>query len=331
VIASENEMSLLGRNCLRFFVLAAATVAAVLSLGAVAVRAEGGARKPQYVYKTIGDRTLMMDFDYPPEWKASDKRPAIVFFFGGGWTKGTPGQFKPQAEYFAKRGIVCARADYRVRGKDGVTPDKCVEDALEAMSWVRRHAAELGVNPDRIAAAGGSAGGHLAACTFFIDPPTAGNGEKPVSPKPNLMVLYNPALNLASLPGKGNERFVEGMSRESRERNSPLLHLRKDAPPTLVLDGTEDWLGAQTKEFVEKCKGLGVHVEAFYAEGQPHSFFNRDPWLAKTTERVDQFLIENGYLEAEPKVQLPSRGGSAGRARDKKKNGAASKANGEAQ
>lgn len=320
----------MARLGLRLVLLAAVVLGAFSSFGAPVVRADEVAAKSQYVYKTIGDRELRIDFDYPPHWKATDKRPAIVFFFGGGWTKGTPAQFKPQAEYFAKRGMVCGRADYRVRGKDGVTPDKCVEDALDAMRWVRRHAAELGVDPDRIVAAGGSAGGHLAACTFFIDGPNMGGGGQAVSPKPNLMVLYNPALNLAALPGKKNEKFVEGMSQELRERNSPLLHLRKDAPPTLVLDGTEDWLGSQTKEFVEKCKRLGVHIETYYAEGQPHSFFNRNPWLEKTTERVDQFLVKNGYLDSEPKVKLPSRGGAARRANGGKAKGAARKADGEA-
>jgi acetyl esterase/lipase len=205
-----------------------------------------------------------------------------------------------------------------------------VEDALAAMSWVRRHAADLGVDPGRIVAAGGSAGGHLAACTFFIEGPNVGGDGQAVSPKPNLMVLYNPALNLAALPGKNNEKFVKGMSQELRERNSPLLHLRKGAPPTLVLDGTEDWLGAQTKAFVEKCKGLGVLIEPDYAVGQQHSFVNRDPWLEKTTERVDQFLVENGYLDAEPKVKLPSRGATAARANGKKAKAAARKADREA-
>src|SRR6478752_473806 len=143
-----------------WFARTAFLVSTVLCLGVRGfVRADEAAGKSRYVYKTIGDRKLTIDFDYPPGWKATDKRPAIVFFFGGGWTKGSPTQFKPQAEYFAKRGLVCGRADYRVRGKDGVTPDKCVEDALSAMRWVRGHAAQLGTDPDRIVAAGGSAGG----------------------------------------------------------------------------------------------------------------------------------------------------------------------------
>jgi acetyl esterase len=302
------SMSSRNRDGIALAARAAAAAIVILLPGLGTMAREEADGQSRYVYKTIGERKLTIDFDYPPGWERTDKRPAIVFFFGGGWTKGSLTQFEPQAEYFAKRGLVCGRADYRVRGKDGVTPDKCVEDALSAMRWVRGHAAQLGTDPDRIVAAGGSAGGHLAACTFFIEDGNAGDGEKPVSPKPNVMVLYNPALNLAALPGKANEKFVEGMSQQARERNSPLLYLRKDAPRTLVLDGTKDWLGSQTKEFVEKSKALGVPVEVYYAEGQPHSFFNKDPWLAKTTERVDQFLCEVGYLDKEPKVPLPVRG-----------------------
>jgi acetyl esterase/lipase len=263
---------------------------------AAAARADEAGGQSRYVYKTVGERKLPIDFDYPPDWKATDKRPTIVFFFGGGWTKGTVNQFKPQAEYFAKRGLVCARADYRIRGKDGVTPDRCVEDAFSAMRWVRSHAAQLGVDPDRIVAAGGSAGGHLAACTFFIEGVATAGDDKSVSPKPNAMILFNPVLNLVALKGKDSEKFVAGMSDEAMERNSPLLHFSK-APPTIILDGTKDWAGENTKEFVKKSKTLEAPVDAYYAADQKHAFYNQDPWLQKTTKEVDEFLCRIGYLE----------------------------------
>jgi acetyl esterase len=162
---------------------------------------------PQQIYKTVGERKLALTFDYPPDWKPSDKRPAIVFFFGGGWTSGSIVAFKPQAEYFAKRGLVCARADYRIRSKDKVTPDKCVEDAISAMRWTRSHAAEFGIDPNRIVAAGGSAGGHLAACAYFVDTINAPDDDKSISPKPNAMILYNPVLDLIAVR---SERAVQG-------------------------------------------------------------------------------------------------------------------------
>ncbi len=260
------------------------------------------------VYKTVGERKLALNFDYPPDWKPSDKRPAIVFFFGGGWTSGTPAQFKPQAEYFAKRGLVCARADYRLRARDGVTPDKCVEDAISAMRWVRSHAAQFGIDPNRIVAAGGSAGGHLAACTFFLEGIDAPGDDKSVSPKPNAMILYNPVLDLVAVRSERVVRgghYFAGVDDTTLKRISPALYLRKDMPPTLLMDGTKDWLNSQLRAFVEKAKSMGAPIEAWYAEGQTHGFFNKQPWIEKTTAEADAFLCRIGYLKDEPKVPLP--------------------------
>ncbi len=88
-----------------------------------------------------------------------------MFFFGGGWENGTIKAFEPQARYFAGRGLVTARADYRVKSRHGVTPKECVDDARAAVAWFRQNAAKLGVDPNRIVASGGSAGGRIAACT----------------------------------------------------------------------------------------------------------------------------------------------------------------------
>jgi hypothetical protein len=81
-----------------------------------------------------------MHVHFPADWKKDDKRPAIVFFFGGGWTSGTVKQFEPQAAYLASRGLVAARADYRVKSRHEVTPDACVEDARSAVRWLRQNA-----------------------------------------------------------------------------------------------------------------------------------------------------------------------------------------------
>ena len=258
----------------------------------------------QYVYKTVGERKLTLDLDYPSDWKPADKRPAVVFFHGGG---GTPGQFKPQAEYFAKRGLVCARADRRTHAKDGVKLDKCVEDAISAMRWVRSHATQLGIDPNRIVASGGSAGGHLAACTFFAEEINAPDDDKSVSPKPNAMVLYNPVLNLIALRGGGADNPLTGMDDAVLKRISPFFHVCKEAPPTLFIEGTEDPYIYEIREFVQKSKSLGAPVEACFTEGEPHGFFNQPPWLGITTEEVDEFLCRIGYLGKEPKVPLPTK------------------------
>jgi acetyl esterase/lipase len=262
----------------------------------------------QYVYKTVGQRTLSLTVDYPPGWNSTDKRPGIVFFFGGAWTIGSPAQFKPQSEYFAQRGLVCIRPDYRLRTKDNVELDKCVEDAFSAMRWVRGHAAQLGMDPNRIVAAGGSAGGHLAACSFFAEGISSPGDDVSISPKPDALLLYNPVLNLIALRGgKDTDKLVSKLDDATLKRLSPAFLVSKETPPTLFIDGTKDRFNAEIREFVKQSKLLGAPVDAEYSEGQPHGFFNQSPWMEKTTAEADEFLRRIGYLNDDPKVPLPTR------------------------
>ncbi len=273
--------------------------AAILcGIGCVAsAPAEGNDAAPdRLVYKTIGERKLVLEVNRPPDWKPTDRRPAIVFFFGGGWRSGTTEQFRPQAEHFARRGLVCFRADYRVRSRDGVLPDRCVEDALDAMRWVHGHAAELGIDPGRIVAAGGSAGGHLAACTFL-----AADEGGPISPKPGALLLYNPVVDLVALRSTPDKTLVEGLDEEVAARISPSLLVGKSMPPTLVMAGTQDRFLPQIRGFAEKAKATGALVETSYPEGQRHGYFNRSPWLERTTAEADAFLRKIGYLADPPK------------------------------
>ena len=261
----------------------------------------------KHVYKKVGQRELTIEITSPENWKKGDRRPAIVYFFGGGWTNGTPEQFRPQAEYFAKRGLVCARADYRVKSRDGVKPADCVEDARSAMRWVRANAPMLGVDPDRIVSSGGSAGGHLAACVCFSEGVDADTDDLSVSPRPNAMILYNPALDFIAFKESNLEKHAQGMDDETLRLISPLRLVSGATPPTLIVDGTSDFLYDQNKAFADKGKELGAPVEAYFADDQPHGFFNASPWLEKTTQRADEFLQAIGYLAPEPKVPLPSK------------------------
>jgi acetyl esterase/lipase len=190
--------------------------------------------------------------------------------------------------------MVAARADYRVKSRHGVTPKECVEDAKSAVRWLRQNAAELGVDPERIAAAGGSAGGHIAACTAFTPGLDAAGEDAAISSKPNALVLFNPVLRFAGIP-----QLMDRIENDEAlgKAISPTLHLTKDSPPALIFFGTADRLAAMGDEFMEKSKGLGHRAELFTAEGQPHGFFNRPPWQVKTTIRMDEFLVSIGYLD----------------------------------
>ena len=171
-----------------------ATFFCCVLLGLAAAQAAEQQDTQSFVYRKTKQADLELVVHYPPGWTDHDKRPAIVFFFGGGWENGTIKAFEPQSKHLASRGMVAARADYRVKSRHGVTPKECVEDAKSAVRWLRANAAKLGIDPDRIVAAGGSAGGHIAACTAFTPALDAEDEDAKVSSKPNALVLYNPVL-----------------------------------------------------------------------------------------------------------------------------------------
>lgn len=251
-------------------------------------------RQMPRLFKSTPQGDLNLYFFLPADWQAGDRRPVIVFFFGGGWHNGTPKQFIPQAEYFATRGIVCALADYRVSTRHKTTPDICVEDAKSAIRWVRTHAGELGVDPKRVVSSGGSAGGHLAAAVTFCPAFDAGDEDLTVSSKPDAMILFNPALNLVARP-------VLDMAGRRIERDlSPTLFLQSGAPPALLLYGTADSLKPQGDEFCAATRKLGNRCDYYTAEEQPHGFFNAQPWNTATVILADRFLASLGYLKGEP-------------------------------
>ena len=266
----------------------------LLATAAVAAYAQDHPGATQsFTYKKTKQAELELIVHYPSGWKELDKRPAVVFFFGGGWTGGKIEQFEPQASHLAHRGMVAVRADYRVKSRHGVTPKECVQDAKSAIRWVRTKAAQLGVDPERIVAAGGSAGGHIAACTALTPGLDAEGEEIKISSKPNALVLFNPVLRFQNIP-----QLMERIGNDEAlgKAISPTLHLAQDSPPTLIFFGTADRLSAMGDEFMRRSKELGHRAELFTAEGQPHGFFNRSPWLEETTQRMDEFLVSLKYL-----------------------------------
>ncbi len=267
---------------------------------ATAVQAADAPPAKSFVYKKAPQAELELIVHYPPDWKASDSRPGIVFFFGGGWTNGRVEQFARQADYLASRGMIAARADYRVKSRHEVSPQDCVLDARAALTWFREHAAELGIDPNKIVASGGSAGGHLAACTALgpkLDGEPAGDQA---AYRPNALVLFNPVLRFDGVP-----RLLERIGGDEAigRAISPTLHLDKSSPPTLILFGTADPLYAQGQEFAQRAKPLQVRVEMFTAPDQPHGFFNRALWTDRTLVAVDKFLTSLGYLKGEPTIE----------------------------
>ncbi len=251
-------------------------------------------------YKKTSDRELKLFVEKPADWKASDHRPAIVFFFGGGWVGGSPEQFRKQSEYLATRGMVGIRVEYRTIPKgDSGPPTVCCRDAKSALRYVRAHAAELGIDPRRIAAAGGSAGGHLAAFTALVPGLDDPADDLKVSCKPAALVLFNPVLNNG--PGQWGRERVGERYREF----SPAHNISKDAPPTVVFLGDSDKLipVSVLDDFKAEMKKAGARCDAHVYPGAGHGFFNREPHLSQTLIEVDKFLASLGWLEGAPTLK----------------------------
>ncbi len=260
----------------------------------------GAAATKEYVYKKTPKGDLRMTVHFPPGWKAGEERAAVVFFFGGGWTGGTIRQFADQAAYLASRGMVAARADYRVKSRHGVTPDACVEDAKSAVRWLRRKATDLGIDPDRLVGAGGSAGGHIAACAAMTPGLDAKGEDAAISSKPNALVLFNPVLDFTNLKG-----YSAGLDEAMRQRISPNRHTGKDTPPAILFYGTKDKFLEHGRAMLANAKRDGNRCEVWTAAGQPHGFFNRSPWKQLTEIEADKFLVSLGYLKGKPTVEPP--------------------------
>ncbi len=251
----------------------------------------------RHVYKTVDDVSLELHV-FRPELQAADPpAPAIVFFFGGGWRNGSPQQFYPHCEHLAELGMVAMAADYRVESRNQTTPFDCVADGKSAIRWVRLHAAELGIDPDRIAAGGGSAGGHVAAAVATVEGLDTEGEETSVNCVPNALVLFNPVYDNGP-DGYGYERVGERYP-----EISPLHNIREGCPPAIVFLGTEDTLipVATAEEFQRRMEAVGSRSELRLYEGQPHGFFNasRDEgrYYRETVSEMDEFLTSLGFLK----------------------------------
>jgi acetyl esterase len=291
------------RQCQALLLFAFAFCCSGLSLGAAEFTSE------TRVYNTAGGRELRLLIEKPAAWKADDHRPAIVFYFGGGWVRGNPAQFQRLSEHLASRGMVGIRVEYRVMPKgDSGPPVICCQDAKSAMRWVRAHAKELGIDPQRIAAAGGSAGGHLAAFTTLVEGLDDPADDLRISPKANALVLFNPVFDNGPDGGWGRgrigDRYLEF---------SPAHHVTPAAPPAVVFLGSEDKLinVAVLDRFKRKMSNAGVRCDTHVYEGQPHGFFNKEPYKTRTLSETDAFLSSLGWLPtAETNTATP--GGAAG-------------------
>jgi len=249
-----------------------------------------------HVYRTVNGAGLQAFVFTPDGRPAGTRSPGILLFHGGGWAAGNPDWVFPTARRFADLGLVAVPVQYRLSGET-TTPIDAFADVCAAFQWARREAPALGLDPDRLAGYGVSAGGHLAALAATVGCGTAegryGTGG------PDALVLSSPAVDVS-----GDGHFT----RLLRERApvaaySPVEHVRPRMPPVLIVQGEKDTLtplrGART--FCERAIAGGAKCELHVYPGVGHLLtrnlaHQEDDFDPDPVARDDAVAKQNAFL-----------------------------------
>lgn len=247
------------------------------------------------IYKETLNLDLKLYVFKPYDWNVLQERPSIVFYFGGGWYSRHITQFVEYAKYYSSKGYVCFIADYRVRSTEKCQAIDSLRDAQDAFAFIRINSDKFGINKNRIAAAGASAGGHLAASLgTLVDP------RFQELSKPNALILFNPVCVVD--PFKNPDRYNFSKLGVKGYEISPYHNIEKNTPPTIIYHGTRDKLVSyETAEmFYEKMKKMGNDCTLIPFHGRDHGFFNHEKHLPdsdykKTLNFTDEFLARIGW------------------------------------
>ena len=230
----------------------------------------------------------------PDGCRATDKRPALVWFLGGGWTHGLPSPGWSQSA--TKWGMVGIAPDYRTQDRHGTPPQASVADARAALRWVQDHAAELGIDPARIVVGGNSAGGHVALWTAIKHAPAGSDAkESPLAP-PAALVLTSPVSDTAPGTGYNPQRFGADAA-----ALSALHQLDAKMPPLLLFHGDADTTVPQRQsiDLHKNYVAAGNVCEFISVPGGSHNFSGDLPeWREKTRTMVHEFLLKQKILNS---------------------------------
>jgi acetyl esterase/lipase len=208
---------------------------------------------------------------------------------------------------------------------DGPRISDCIADCKSALRYLRTHAAELAIDPQRIAVAGDSAGGHLAAALGTLEDNDDPQDNRAVSAQPNAMLLFNPVLDLTE---DDWVRYVVG-GKALRDRTSPrpssleatvqaralspLFHVRTGLPPTLLMHGRADVIvpWSQAQRFADAMRGAGNRCDLVLLEKTGHAFvvaYYKSPEsvVVEIARTADGFLHSLGWLKGEPTLSVSS-------------------------
>ena len=236
------------------------------------------------------DRLEKLDLYLPKNCNAVEKSPAVLLIHGGGWKEGDKRQARDieLGMTLAQNGFVAASINYALRSA-GKFPQN-LQDCKNGIRYLRAHADELGIDPNRISVMGGSAGGHLALLVAYTadQPNLAPSQPYPgVSDKVSSVVDFYGISNLATRketdpngkplkidPLDSATQSIFGPTPQDWKKASPITYVKRDVPPTLILHGKKDTTvdSDQSQELADALKKTGATYEIIWLPNAPHSF-----------------------------------------------------------
>ena len=258
---------------------------------------------------TISDFTVKKNIDYAgtgnprqaldlfiPKKPSEKPRPLVVYIHGGGWEGGSKNDAGLLPAIATNGNFAAASVGYRLTN-EAHWPAQ-IHDCKAAIRWLRAHAGEHGIDPERIAVFGISAGGHLVSLlgTTTGDGPQELEGDiganKGVSSKVSCVINFCGPANFHTFAGKGSIINVEApgtaitkllggpLSKHGAAATacSPVTHITKNDPPFLHIHGTKDTLVPydQALEFDAALEKAGVPSTLLTGNGGPHVFFSKE-------------------------------------------------------
>ncbi len=230
----------------------------------------------EYTYRTVDGIDLKGDLYMPAD--ADAEPPVVVLIHGGAWRSGDKRGMAAYALEFVKRGYACFAINYRLTPK-GRFPNN-VNDCKAAVQWLREYARRLGIDGGRIAAAGGSAGGHLSAFIGATGDDEGFNAaEYAASGEINAVIAFYGVFDFKELVDTTRDDWPylelrdEGVSlRDHLAMISPISYVTPDDPPVFLIHGIEDSLVPyeQSEIYHDALQKVGVPTELLLVENAEH-------------------------------------------------------------
>lgn len=248
-----------------------------------------------YAYQDEDGLRLLAHCFFPPGHDPATAKPAIVFFHGGMWDVSMPTQFAPHCMHLASRGMVAVAVEYRVASKNQSSPEDAVEDAQMAMLWLRHNHATLGIDPNRIVAAGAASGAHMALSLAMMPEVLEADG---FTARPLAVIALSPVVNT----GRKSPEHSLFSDPKRAHKQSPLNMVRRGLPPSLIVHGKADTIvpHADVAKFARLMKRKKNPCEFIEFDAANHSFFNFNvsaKHFEITLNSIDAFLVGLDCIE----------------------------------